>query len=221
MSDDVKQSAEVYGAEKHEDLYIQTVKGERFYMDRPRFDIEEMAHALGMQCRFTGHTREFYSVAEHCVKVSELIEHLPRLFPLPATPYEGLLHDAHEAYVSDIASPWKALIPDYRRMEHKLELACRTYFGLSPAISAGAKLADWVMLFIEAQHLLVPGVSDDWLTPSADFREETLQPALHSEVSHPDCWAPKVATRYFLNRYESLRTGSLIERDTLAEARLK
>lgn len=203
----VVQAADLY-LEKEKDLYIQTVKGRRFYMSHPEFDIEEIAHAISMQCRFTGHTREFYSVAEHCVIASHMIQQHPEIFELPATPYEALMHDAHEGYVSDIASPWKALIPDYRKMEEGLELKLRRHYGLSDKISRGAKLADWAMLFVEAQVLLVPGVSDDWLTPSEDFREKVLAPVLAGDKFHPQCWTPKQAKSMFMARYYALRNGS-------------
>lgn len=199
----MQQAAELY-EEKEKDLYIQTFNGSRFYMARPEFDIEEMAHALSMQCRFTGHVRRFYSVAEHCVIASRLVQDHPGVFKLPATPYEALMHDAHEAYVSDIASPWKVLIPDYRAMEHKLELAMRRHFGLPDKMSEGAKLADWVMLFAEAQTLLTPGVSDDWLVPSDDFRS-IAQPLIDTYKYAPNSWTPTEAKAEFLRRYDAIR----------------
>src|SRR5262249_40410739 len=61
--------------------------------------IEDIAQGLAHECRFNGHVREFYSVAEHCVRVSWLV---PQAFAL-----EGLLHDASEAYLKDVPSPLK------------------------------------------------------------------------------------------------------------------
>src|SRR4051812_43149736 len=60
-------------------------------------DIEDIAHALALQCRFTGHTDEFYSVAQHSVLVAN---HCPSEYGI-----YGLLHDGSEAYLSDIARP--------------------------------------------------------------------------------------------------------------------
>lgn len=196
----MKQAADLY-AEKEKHLYIQTVKGRRFYMDAPSFDIEEIAHATAMQCRYTGHTREFYSVAEHCVIVSRLVEDLAVC--RPGTPFEGLMHDAHEAYVSDIASPWKVLIPDYQKMEKGLESKLRVAYQLPEKISEGVKLADWLALFVEAGSLLLPGVTDDWITPSEDFRT-ILAPVIAGGVYRPVPLAPGEARKAFLDRYAEL-----------------
>lgn len=193
----MQQAADLY-LEKEKDLYIQTVKGRRFYMSKPSFDIQEIAHATAMQCRFTGHVREFYSVAEHSVLVSRL---LAETQGMPELAFEGLMHDAHEAYVSDIASPWKALIPDYRKMEARLEAQMRMWCRLPEKHSEAVKLCDWIALFIEAEALLPPGVSDDWLTPTPDFRS-IAEPIIASRMFRPRCLNPKAARIEFLFRYE-------------------
>src|SRR4051812_23383484 len=96
--------------------YIETVSGKKIYFNEPTedmFDIKDIAHALSMNCRYTGHCSRFYSVAEHSVHVSNLLK---------GTSLElaGLLHDASEAYITDIASPIKQFLPDYLMMEDKL-----------------------------------------------------------------------------------------------------
>lgn len=70
-------------------------------------DLHDIAHGLSNICRFTGQTSVFYSVAEHCMHVSTIVEARtgdPRLA------IGGLLHDAHEAYTGDISSPMKAAL---------------------------------------------------------------------------------------------------------------
>jgi hypothetical protein len=50
--------------------WIQTFSGRRFYPADPRpddMDIGDVAHALSMVCRFNGHVRFHYSVAQHAV----------------------------------------------------------------------------------------------------------------------------------------------------------
>lgn len=65
-------------------------------------DIIDIAHSLSNQCRFTGHTLSFYSVAEHSVRLSG------RFLTLEDKRW-ALMHDAAEAYISDIATPVKHL----------------------------------------------------------------------------------------------------------------
>ncbi|MFG0247924.1 MAG: phosphohydrolase, partial [Phycisphaeraceae bacterium JB051] len=77
--------------------WIQTYTGKAFYPlreDPGIIDIRDIAHALSLQCRFNGHCSDFYSVAQHSVHVSEVV---PQAFAL-----WGLLHDAAEAYMSDL-----------------------------------------------------------------------------------------------------------------------
>lgn len=153
--------AATYYAENEKTLYIETMLGRKFYLldDNPRFDIVEIAHALSMQCRYTGHTKRFYSVAEH----SCLVAYIMREAGL-GDPFEGLMHDATEAYLSDIASPWKVLLPDYKALDKRLETKARQFFGLPEAITAGCKKADWVALFVEA-YQLIPSKAADWIAP--------------------------------------------------------
>ena len=158
----MKDSSTLYADQvQRESLYIETVKGRKFYLlaDAPEFDIKEIAHAISMQCRYTGHCARFYSVAEHSV----LVAHIMQMFEL-GNPFEGLMHDAQEAYLSDIASPWKVLLPDYKRIEAGLELKLRKFYGLSDKISDGCKTADWVALFVEAAYL-IPSKAADWPSP--------------------------------------------------------
>ena len=85
-------------------------------------DINDIAHALSNICRFTGHVRDFYSVAQHSLLVSHLVGGSPRMRML------GLLHDASEAYLGDVSSPLKhsGYMDDYILLEHHVE---ETIFG--------------------------------------------------------------------------------------------
>ncbi len=80
--------------------WIQTFTGKIVYPFSPDYgqiNIVDIAHALSMKCRFNGHSQFFYSVAQHCVEVSKISKN----------PLLGLLHDAAEAYIGDIAAPIK------------------------------------------------------------------------------------------------------------------
>lgn len=178
---------------KHEvDLYIETYSGKKFFIEHPEFDIADIAHALAMQCRYTGHCKTFYSVAEHSVLVSKLCT----MYDL-GDPFEALMHDAAEAYLSDIAAPWKALLPDYKKLEAKIELPLRKHWGLPAVLSDGVKRADWLALFIEARALL-PTQARDWIAPEGIKEQAAL-------IDLPvRAFSPALAMRSFINEYARL-----------------
>ena len=81
-------------------------------------DIEDIAHALSMLCRANGHYKSFYSVAQHsinCMKEAKAREYSDRI------QLACLLHDASEAYLSDLTRPVKAELPRYKEIESPLQ----------------------------------------------------------------------------------------------------
>lgn len=177
------------------ELYIETYSGGKFFIDRPEFVVRDIGVALGRMCRYTGHCRQFYSVAEHSVLVSRLVEDLQLGDPL-----EGLLHDGAEAYLADIAAPWKVLLPDYKKLEAKIDKPLRAVFGLPETMSDGVKRADWLALFIEARSLM-PSKAADWGAPEG-IKEQAAD--LHYEIR---CFNPPIATAHFMYRLETLVSG--------------
>jgi hypothetical protein len=175
----------------HETPWILTYSGKRFFPFDPRMDdidIVDIAHALSNLCRFTGHTLSFYSVAEHCVRMSKVG---PQYLALPL-----LLHDASEAYLSDLSRPVKhnSLLQGYRDAERHLmdciELKFRLPVGAfqDPLI----KHIDNRMLMTERRDLL-PTTPDNW-----DVSEDAF-PFVVTPVS------PEVAEKMFLARYAELK----------------
>jgi 5'-deoxynucleotidase YfbR-like HD superfamily hydrolase len=115
--------------------------------------IVDIAHGLSMQARWCGQLEEFYSVAEHCVMVAEILESSGRSDLALA----GLLHDAHEAYTSDIPSPVKDMLkPAITNVEARIDSAVFAKFGLEypvPEEKDVIKAADMTAFYIEDRDL--------------------------------------------------------------------
>ena len=131
--------------------WMQTQGSRAFWPLDPRptdIDIRDIAHALAMQCRYNGHCRVFYSVAEHSVLVSQVVP--------PEDALHGLLHDAAEAYVGDIIRPLKRHITGYDEIEDRIWRAIAARFGLSPEMPESVKAADNAVLLAEQQQIMGP-----------------------------------------------------------------
>ena len=81
-------------------------------------DIEDIAHALAMLCRANGHFKTFYSVCQHSINCMR--EAAARGYS-PKVQLGCLLHDASEAYLSDVTRPVKAELPQYKLIEEPLQ----------------------------------------------------------------------------------------------------
>ena len=133
--------------QKSEFPYIETVTGRLFPFLSPSpadVDIKDIAFSLANQCRFNGHV-PFFSVAEHSVAVAA---RLPAHLQLA-----GLLHDAAEAYLSDIPSPIKCYLPDYKILEDRVQLAIDEKFEVDTHLPE-IKNADKDATSTEAFYLL-------------------------------------------------------------------
>ena len=155
--------------------------------DKCHIDIETIAHALAHICRFTGHVSSFYSVAQHSVLVSRLVP--------PEYALAGLLHDAAEAYVGDVAAPLKGLLPDYRVIEARVEAAVLARFGLPEVLPTAVKLADLCALATE-QRDLMPHHADAW-------EWETISGVQPDPQAIMPC-SPQVARKLFMGRFREL-----------------
>lgn len=115
--------------------------------------IEDIAHALSNLCRFNGHTAKFYSVAQHSLDVMELTRDEHKL--------TALLHDASEAYLVDVPSPIKALLPEYKAIEDKIMRVIAQKFGITYPLPEIVHQADKEWLKHEWENLMV---ANNWAT---------------------------------------------------------
>lgn len=172
--------------------WIQTYLDKAFYPLSPKADdihIYEIAKVLSRTPRFRGHTKQFYSVAEHCVWVSSLV---PQEFKLAA-----LLHDAHEVYsgFGDVASPVKNLCPQIKKIELGIDKVIAEKMGFDVALfyDPVVKQADLTMLLTESRYYMGEP-PQEW--------ESINAPVLREILSDPmPIWA---AEKVFRNEFNTL-----------------
>lgn len=131
--------------------WMQTYTGVQFWPMDPRPEeivIDDIAHALSNCCRYAGHCREFYSVAEHSVLVSEVVP--------PEHAFQALLHDATEAYLVDVPRPLKRYLTNYHEIEDTLWKAIAKRFGIPEELHPSIKEADNAVLLAEAEQIMGP-----------------------------------------------------------------
>lgn len=174
---------------------IETYTGLQIHLLDPRPEeicIEDIAHALALQCRFTGHTKYHYSVAQHCYLTSLIVS--------PTFALEALLHDATEAYLCDLSRPLKhfsQLGKEYLLVEDKLDRVIRAKFGLPLTMSPEVKRADTTMLYLEKDALMKPC---DWTHEWGGY-------------DIPDyiqirSWTPPLAESVYLSRFYLIKYGT-------------
>lgn len=171
--------------------WMQTYTGRAFWPLDPRadeIDILDIAHALSHQCRYAGHCKRFYSVAEHsiwCAVVAVIpgsdfntfrdindaavmarSRLRPEHAPIARLAFAALLHDAAEAYLVDLPRPVKASMPDYRLAEARLEALIFRRYGL--ASHPNVKTLDERMLATEAKALMATPPMD-WALSAAPY----------------------------------------------------
>lgn len=116
--------------------------------------IRDIAHALSLVCRGNGQTTHFYSVGQHCLNCER--EAFARGYDKRIR-LACLLHDAAEAYMSDLIRPIKVMMPEYSVMESRLLNVIFNKYGLSELSEEEWKLVkeiDDVLLEVDLAELL-------------------------------------------------------------------
>lgn len=140
--------------------WIRTFTGKKFYPLKPTtedIDIIDIAHSLSNQCRFSGHAKFHYSVAQHSIYVSQVVRSLGGN---NMDIMWGLLHDASEAYLVDLPTPVKRQVVGYNEAEKQVMESIATYFKLPTDMPSIVKVADEILLSTEARDLM--GSPTDW-----------------------------------------------------------
>lgn len=171
------------------DTWIQTFTGRRFWPLDPSpddVDILDIAHALSMTCRYNGHSRRFYSVAEHSVHVSRMV---PAWHAM-----EGLLHDGAEAYLPDVPRPVKPHLPGFKDIEAGIDTVIAERFDLTFPWPEEVHVADATILADEQAALMSPQAAPWNLSyPAAGVAIE--------------CWSPEQAKWEFIKRFGEVKVG--------------
>lgn len=161
--------------------WILTFTGNKVWTIDPRvaeISIIDIAHALSMSCRYTGHGVNFYSVAEHCCHLYDNCSEENRFW--------ALIHDASEAYISDINRPTKPHIAGYKEIEDGLMRTICLRFGLSPTMPS------------EVMDIDLRICKDEMFQNLRGFNMSDRIQALGVTLEY---WDPKRAEREFLDRF--------------------
>jgi len=164
-----------------------TFTGKRFDPMSPTLDdinIEDIAHALSMMCRFGGHCLRYYSVAEHSILMAQKATKKNKLW--------ALLHDASEAYIVDVPRPLKSHLGGYKECEKNIMAVICEKFGLPQDMPDEVKHLDETILATECNHNMV-SVPDN-----LPFVSNPLNVRLQY-------WNPTDAEERFLGFFYSLR----------------
>ncbi len=148
-------------------MWMQTYTKKFSFLDPQPEDVcfDDIIMSLSQNCRFNGHCNGFYSIAQHSLNVSRLVE---------TNKYTALLHDAPEAYYGDLSTPFKVALEQklgsgLRDILDKIDKVVSIALNYNYPIPIEVKYADAIMLATEKRDLMIPV---DWgidLPPPANF----------------------------------------------------
>lgn len=169
---------------------ITTYTGKHFDPSNPNIDlidIKDIAHALSLMCRGNGHVQTFFSVAQHSINCALEAENRGYSNKLILA---CLIHDASEAYMSDVPRPFKKVLIDYQNAEEQLlDMIYFKYLGgLDDNEKQKVKEIDDIMLYFDLKYLLNEKVND-------------IEPEIHIELCF-DFVDFKIIEKEFINLFE-------------------
>ena len=171
------------------DMYMETFTGQCFFPDDPHPDmirLEDIAHALSLQCRYGGHCMRFYSVAEHCFLLANHVVH-KRLNPEIAM--VALMHDAAEAYLMDLPRAIKTEVGEaYKNLEAKVEAVIWEKFGIVDIVKKWhgiVKELDGRIIVNEREALMRPS-NNKWFNSPENGFEPIYVPSSHRLGVRPE-----------------------------------
>lgn len=173
--------------------WIQTFTERQFWPLDPRPEhvvIEDIAHALSMTCRYGGHCKKFYSVAEHSVLVAQAVR---TMGGDTTEQFMALLHDAGEAYLCDLPRPVKPWIEGFKAMEDRIEDVIAIAFGLE-TLRKTPRIAEADLRILVDETAAVMG------TESMDWHRQIGKP-LNVDVQGLN---PAEAERWFLQAFSEI-----------------
>lgn len=162
--------------------WVETYSGIPFYSFDPRLEeisLQDIAHSLSLICRFNGHTKYLYTVAQHSLNVQRLLKHSGKSAKIQL---KGLLHDASEAYLCDIPRPLKPYVHGYFEAEMRVQSMIYKRFGVADIDCIDIKIHDDQMLGYEANRLM-PCVN--WSPP--DYADIFAKLDVEREIDVSEC----------------------------------
>lgn len=181
--------------------WIQTFTGVAFYPQDPRVSevvIEDIAHSLSQQCRYNGHIKRFYSVAEHCLHLSYAVSEENALM--------ALLHDASEAYIGDLVRPVKdePKLKEFKEIENRLfSVIAEALVPGNPkgtCIPAEVNEADTRILWNEKEQCFHTKEPQSWELPYSPLKDVVIR--FHD---------PFIAEMMYLERYRELYLAQAVQ----------
>lgn len=138
--------------------------------------LEDIAHSLSLICRGCGHTKIFYSVAQHCIECAK--EAMARTNDRDLA-FLCLIHDASECYLSDLPSPVKEALPDYQNLEKNLmDVIYQKFYGEIPSknlldkvIKIDEELKRWDLKFLVGKDENLPKLSHEILYEERNHKD--------------------------------------------------